>query len=291
MIFWTVQGTVVDCTGYSLRNCGDVRVLSMKYGVLIFLVIVMGGSDSWAEPPATIDLNSKMVPVISSSVIPIPLEVFTALDKLGNQDWNSQLLKREFNPSPDRSLTALLFGLAISEGFVAVQAKNQTEVRRVGLAVQRLAVPLGIDKPVESRLKVLMESLDAKDWELVKHEFDLTRQTVLETMRRMRDEDLASLVALGGWLGGTGALSSMLKENYSPEGSDLLNQSGLLHQIKAEFNRLPASIKTDRIFSQIDISLGKLGRLMSSESGVFSIAQVSEIHDETQMLLEAICQN
>ncbi|MDF1751166.1 MAG: hypothetical protein P1U89_00165 [Verrucomicrobiales bacterium] len=264
----------------------------MKQWCGAIIAVMSGGAVFATEPPATIDVKGKDAALISSSVIPIPLEVFTALDKLGAQDWDSQLEKRDFNPSPDRSRSALLFGLAISQGFLAVQAKNDAEVKRVGMAVQRLAHPLGVESPVEKRIKVIMESLSDKNWNEVKQEFDKTRQTVLKEMKVMRDEDLTSLVALGGWLGGTGALSSILKENYSPEGSDLLNQAGLLMQLKADFQKLPEGIKSDEIFAKIDATLNTLEKLMeNSGTGIFTLAEVSKIHDETHHLLDAIYQD
>lgn len=263
----------------------------MKFVLTFFATVVIGGSIALAEPPATIDVGSSEISMISNTVIPIPLEVFAALDKLGDQNWNALLEKREFKASPDRSKTAILFGLAVSRGFIAVQAKDAEEVKRVGMAVQKLAGPLGVEQPVDGRIKAIMEELGNKNWDAVKQEFDRTRQTVLNTMQRMRDDDLASLVALGGWLGGTGALSSMLKDNYSPEASDLLNQSGLLSHMKADFDRLPASLKEDQIFSKIDNALIKLGKLMSTDKGFFTMAQVTQIENETHLLLDAIYKN
>lgn len=264
----------------------------MKYFIASLITVLFGISALHAQPPATIDVKAEGAPLISSSVIPIPLEVFAALDKLGKQNWAGQLEKRDLSPRADRSRSALLFGLAISRGFVAVQAKDTDEIKKVGMAVQRLAGSLGVSRPVEGRIKVIIETVEDRNWDGVKQEFDRTRQTVLNEMKTMRDDDLANLVALGGWLGGTGALSSILKENYSPETSDLLNQAGLLMQLKQEFDKLPAGIKRDEVFHKIEQTLVALEKLMTSEpGGVFTLAQVSKIHNETHLLLDAIYGN
>ncbi len=244
------------------------------------------------EPPVAIDLKREGAVIITSNVIPIPLEVFAALDKLGDQDWNGQIDPRDFKPNPNRSRSALFFGLAISQGFIAVQAKNTAEVRRVGMSVQRLAGSLDVEKAVEGRVNLIMESLREKNWDAVKQELDRTRQTVLQTLKTMPDEEMASLVSLGGWLGGTGALASILKNNYSLEGADLLNQAGLLEQLKDGYKVLPSSIKSDEVFAQIGGALLKLSDLMKSDkTGTFSLAQVSGIEKETHTVLNAIYGN
>ncbi len=74
---------------------------------------------------------------------------------------------------------------------------------------------------------------------MCRKELDRTRQTVLNKMAELRDHELVGLVSLGGWLGGTQALASVLKQNYSVEGSDLLNQPELVKQLKDDFNTLP----------------------------------------------------
>ncbi len=242
-----------------------------------------------AEPPERIDLRSASVTHLTAHVIPIPLEVFAALDKLGKRDWNHWLECRDFQPGPDRSRSALLFGLAISQGFMAVQAQNPVEVRRVGRAVQNLAGPLGVGRAVEERLKVIIDELNAENWEGVRRELDRTRHTVLETMKMMRDEDLARLVSLGGWLGGTEAVSSMLMRTYDPESSDLLNQVGLLEQLREDFERLPASLREEAIFVRIDEGLRRLEQLMCvGNNGVVTHDKVVQIYREAQTLVEAI---
>lgn len=246
-----------------------------------------------AEPPTSIKIggSSDAVP-ISSSVIPIPVEIFAALEKLGHHDWGSKLEQREYSPSPDLSRSALLFGLAISQGFMAVQAEDSREVLRIGQAVQRLAEPLGVNKAVEGRMKIIIESLHSEDWDDVKQEFDKTRQTVLQTMIKTRDEDLATLVALGGWLGGTETLSAILVDDYSAESSDLLNQAGLLNQLKRDFDQLPAHLKSQDILEKTGSVLDNLRELMRSDSsGAVSLAQVTRIHRETSELVEAIYSN
>ena len=99
--------------------------------------------------PEKIDLNDPNLKFVDGSVIPIPLEIFASLDKLGKQDWTKQIKDREIRLDTNRSRTAMLFGLTVSEGFIAVQAEDKDAVRRIGREVLRLASSLGVAGSVE----------------------------------------------------------------------------------------------------------------------------------------------
>ncbi len=241
------------------------------------------------DVPAKLDLNDPNLIFVDDSVIPIPLEIFASLAKLGTQDWERQIEGRNIQLDANRSRTAMLFGLVVSEGFIAVQAKDKEAVKRVGRDVLKLAGSLGVSASVEAHANSIVTGAGRSDWELVRQELDKTRQTVVNEMKGLRDEELVALVSLGGWLGGTEALASVLRENYSVEGSDLLNQLDLVRQLKNDFNSLPQRARRGDIFSQISLTLEHLESLMQrDEKGAISEGKVIEISVATGNLVKAI---
>lgn len=239
--------------------------------------------------PQKINLNDPSLVFVDESVIPIPLEIFASLDKLGNQDWGKQVVEREVKLDTNRSRTAMLFGLVISEGFIAVQAKDKDAVKRIGREVLRLAQPLNVARQVEGHANAIMNTAAKGDWAQVRKELDKTRQTVLDEMKSNRDDDLVDLVSLGGWLGGTEALAAVLKSNYSVEGSDLLNQPELVEKLKTDFNSLPKRAKRGKLFGQVGKTLEHLQSLMRIDaSGAISEGKVIEISLATSNLVDAI---
>lgn len=239
--------------------------------------------------PEKIDLNDPNLQFVDGSVIPIPLEIFASLDKLGKQDWPKQVKDREVRLDTNRSRTAMLFGLTVSEGFIAVQAEDKEAVRRIGREVLRLAASLGVAGSVEEHANSIVNAAGKSDWPVVRSELDKTRQTVLTKMAELRDDELVDLVSLGGWLGGTKALAAVLQGNYSVEASDLLNQPELVKQLKDDFNDLPTRAKRGKVFTQISKTLGHLESLMRTDaSGAISEGKVIEIALSTKNLVEAI---
>jgi hypothetical protein len=235
-------------------------------------------------------LGDPALEVVSEKVIPIPMEIFLALDKLGAQDWPSRVNEREITLDPNRSRTAMLFGLVVSEGFIAVQAQDKEAVHRVGREVLRLASALGVVTEVEEHANAIVGGAGRGEWATVRQELDRTRETVVLQMKKNRDDDqLVNLVSLGGWLGGTEVLAKVLKENYSREGSDLLNQTDLINHLRNDFDRLPGSAKRGPLFTEISQTLAELSTLMhADETGVISMQNVERISLAAQNLVAAI---
>lgn len=241
------------------------------------------------DAPTKIDLSDPDLVFVSDSVIPIPLEIFASLDKLGVQDWGRQVESRDIRLDANRSRTAMLFGLVVSEGFIGVQAKDKESVRRLGRDVLALAKSLGVAEEVEEHANAIVNGAGRDEWDMVRQELDKTRQTVINKMKELRDDELVALVSLGGWLGGTEALAAVLRDNYSAEGSDLLNQPELVKQLKSDFNGLPQRARRGDLFTQVSQTLEHLESLMKSdESGAISEGKVIEISLATRNLVEAI---
>lgn len=259
-------------------------LLSSQYSSVLF-----GQNTEDDLVPQALKLSDEEHEIVDELVIPIPLEVFSSLNELGVQNWGSQVKSREFRLNTNRSRSALLFGIVISKGFIAVQAKDKEAVKEIGRDVLKLSQALGVASSVAGHANSVISGAANGEWKDVRLELDRTRQTVLDRMRALRDDELASLVSLGGWLGGTDVLASILEENYSKEGSDLLNQPGLIHQLRKHFEVLPASAKKGSFFLKVDDTLANLEKLMATnEEGIISVKSVSEIKLATRELVNAI---
>lgn len=268
---------------------GKAARTALAAGTALGLIAwVPEGSSLAAAPPEKIDLDDPSHIIVSETVIPIPLEIFASLDKLGEQNWAEQVDLREIKVNTNRSRSAMLFGLVVSDGFIAVQAKDRESVKRIGREVLHLSKVLGVSGEVEGHAHAIVTGADRGDWASVRRELDRTRQTVLNRMRKNRDE-LTSLVSLGGWLGGTRALASVIEGNYTLEGSDLLHQPELVKQLREDFEELPRKSRRGSVFAKVGRTLTDLEQLMRTDgSGGISEQSVHRISSETSELVDAI---
>ncbi|MDB4657730.1 hypothetical protein OAE56_03140 [Verrucomicrobiales bacterium] len=244
-----------------------------------------------AAPPEVIDLGDLDGSESEDVIIPIPQEIFNSLDKLGDNNWKQQAFEGAYKLDTNRSRTALIFGFQISEGFILVQAKDKDGVMDIGRDVIKLAGALGVESAVDKHAFAIINEAERENWSVVRREFDKTRQTVIEAMREMRDDSLADLVSVGGWLGGTRALSSALKENYSKEGSDLLNQPLLLEEISKRYEAIPKRKMSKGVdmFAKVTSVLNSLQPLMTAnELGLIEKGAVTDINKLTDGLATLI---
>jgi hypothetical protein len=220
--------------------------------------------------------------VVDDVVVPVPSEVFSVLDKLGEPNWRQELRNAKLPATTDRTVLSLLFGYVVAEGFVAVQASDKEAVKDRGREVIDLATALGLSKAVLPHAQAILDAADKDDWRAIRKEFDLTQKTVRSTMDQMRDSDLAQCVSLGGWLRGTSAVTSVVLKAYSADRAELLNQPMLVEHFLSVMQATPASTrdhpKVREIVEGLRVVLGEMEAAMDgfTEEGVRIIGSTCE---------------
>ncbi len=185
-------------------------------------------AQSAPPPPQHIDV-SKLKTGVNDVVIPVPSEVFNALDKLGgNPNWAGQLHpETKIRPIKVPQI-AMLMGVIIADGFIAVEAKDSTKVDEIGRRVIELSTALGVQKSVIEHCNAITEYAKADKWGEVRAELDKTQHSVNGAMISLHDQDAAELISIAGWLRGTDALSSLISQDFQPDRADLLHQPDML---------------------------------------------------------------
>ena len=226
--------------------------------------------------------------VVDDVVVPVPSEIFSVLDKLGEPNWRQELRKLPDANTSDRTRLSLLFGTTVAEGFVAVQAQDRKAVEDIGKEVIDLAKALGLSKSVLPHAQSILDAADKNNWPAIRKEFDLTQKTVRDTMEQMKDADLSQCVSIGGWLRGTAAVTSVVGKNFSDDRSELLNQPMLVNHFIGSISKMPSSSRKHPMLTAISDGLGEVKRVMDSSNKGFSKESVSEIGRTCNGLLGAI---
>jgi len=239
------------------------------------------------EPPHSIDVGSLPATVVDEVVIPVPTEVFGVLDKLGSPNWHDVLRPVKTENLGKRSQVALLLGVTIAEGFIAVEAQEAEEVKKIGRQVLTLSKAIGVQKSVISRTSSIIEAADKKDWQTIRLELDGASKDVKQAMIELEDAQLAQLVSLGGWLRGTEALTQVVGKNYNKDGADLLHQPAVLDYFERRLDGLNPRLKENTLVKKIARRLPELHTLIEPAGGV-SPQKVEKIHSITADLVKAI---
>src|SRR5256885_4635546 len=202
-----------------------------------FALAVIAFSAQAAPAPQHIDV--KQYKKVEDVVVPLPGEVFAALNKLGPVNWKEFVRTEKGANFSERPRTALLLGNVIADGFIAVQAQDAPAVKDIGQRVLSLAKGIGVGASITPHAKAITEAADKRKWEGVRQELDRTQSSVQAAMNEVHDEKLSQLVSLGGWLRGTQVLTSVVTKHFSPDGAELLHQPDLLVHFQTQLQGMP----------------------------------------------------
>src|SRR5213595_3673312 len=210
------------------------KYLKLTAVALIGLTLCAQG----ARTPQHIDIK-QLSKTVEDVVVPLPNEIFGALNKLGAVNWKEHVRTDKGASFTERPRIALLLGTVIADGFVAVQAEHAPTVKEIGQRVLALAKGIGVGNSITPHAKAITEAADKRNWVSVRQELDRTQNSVQQTMNEVHDEKLSQLVSLGGWLRGTEVLTAVVNKRYSEDGAELLHQPDLLSYFETRLQSMP----------------------------------------------------
>ncbi len=250
------------------------------------VVVAFAFATDAAEAPRQINVG-QFTKKVDDVVVPLPNEVFGALDKLGGVDWKEYVRNGKGSNFTERPRIALLLGTVIADGFIAVQAKDAPTVKDIGQRVLGLAKGIGVGNSITPHAKAITEAADKRNWNGVRQELDRTQNSVQQAMREVDDEKLSHLVSLGGWLRGTEVLTAVVNKRFSADGAELLHQPDLLGYFEDRLRAMPQF--NSKLLQDIRTALGEVRPLIDvAADATISPESVKRINEITSRLDEAI---
>jgi hypothetical protein len=217
---------------------------------------------------------------VEGVVVPVPREIFRSLDEFRDANWPA--VKRpevaRWKSHGDQAQIATLLGVAIAEGFIAMEAKDSTEVENLGKSVVSLAGGLGIRERALRRSRSIMELADKDEWSEARKEWDGVLSDLETGMIEIKSAHLGQLVSLGGWLRGTEALSALVLQNYSPERANLIRQPALIDHLDEQLRAMSSDIQARPIVKKMLDGIQRIRWLVDNENGPPSKETVGKIH-------------
>ena len=163
----------------------------------------------------------------------------------------------------DRPRLALAAGAVIGDGFLAVASEKQGRIENVGRALLRLAKGLGVADRVNKHSHSILEKAAKQQWDDVKHELKRAQADVEAAMMALKDEEIAHLVALGGWLRGLEATSGMVMDDYSADRARRLIQPELLDYFLNRLSTVNPTLKRSKAIVLIQKDLTEVKAIVS----------------------------
>jgi hypothetical protein len=247
----------------------------------VALICGLGLCAHGAQAPQRINIK-QLSTTVDDVVVPLPNEIFGALNKLGAVNWKEHVRSDEEPNFTERPRIALLLGTVIADGFIAVQAEDAPAVKEIGQQVLALAKGIGVGNSITPHSKAIIDAADKRNWENVRQELDRTQNSVQQAMNEVHDEKLSQLVSLGGWLRGTEVLTSVVKEHFSNDGAELLHQPDLLTYFQTRLKAMPEFNLP--IIQQIQDALVEVKPLINIGNARISAESVKKVNEITTRL-------
>src|SRR5437667_12894027 len=136
------------------------RCFKLSVCVLCGLALCAGA----AQAPQHIDIK-KLSTTVEDVVVPLPNEIFGALNKLGGVNWKQHVRSDKGPNFTERPRIALLLGTVIADGFIAVQAEDAPAAKEIGQRVLNLSKGIGVGNSSTPHAKAITEAAVQGKWE------------------------------------------------------------------------------------------------------------------------------
>lgn len=234
------------------------------------VVVALTGLNAWAATEAVSQLSPQELEQAARQddfTVPTPGELLAALNKVGKPNWQAQYRAPIPTAYTSRPQIALNLGGLIADGYLAVEAEDSQQVKNIGKDIMTLAKTLGINQNVLRRGKSIEDFAENNEWSTLKEELEATQNEVKLAMNEQHDEELTTLVTLGGWIRGTEAVSGWIANNYTEPAAKLLRQPAIIELLRQRLEGLPEKTQQDALVKGLDPRLKTLQQMVSFPPG------------------------
>lgn len=216
-------------------------------------------------------------------------KVFQQLAAL--QPLNFQKLWRQ--PPQDtpqsRAQMALLTGVVIADGFLVVTVEKQSRIEPIARALLRLSKGLGIGDRVTKHGTEIVELAARESWPEVRRELVRAQADVEAALLALKDEEIAHLIALGGWVRGLEITSAAVVDRYTPERAQVLAQPELLDYFNDRMSTLNPKLQQTKMVQTLRQNTAKIRELMEkAKDKPLSEEEVKQVNALARAMTTAI---
>ena len=185
---------------------------------------------------------------------------------------------------------ALDFGILIGDGFLAVIGGDAKAIVPLGRELLRHAKGLGVEQPVSRHSKHLFDLAKQSNWKGLRKELILTQKDVERAMLELRDEEMAHLLSLGGWIRGLEIGAASVATDFSPERAFKLRRLDLLDYYLQRLETFSPSLKSTPLIAKITSDLNGVRQKFVADQPL-SQPDVSAIRNTAHNLVTLIEQD
>jgi hypothetical protein len=275
------------CLVKTAENHGKIRSMSIFYMPLIFAMAFAGPTGAAQEPP-TGETHELEEMGVNRFTTPSIAQIFKQLDELKPIPFDQ--LKRDppALAAANREQKCLIFGELIADGFLLVEAEKKNLVENFGRVLMQQARALGVGDRVMRHSASLTELGRRGEWPRMRQELITTQTDVEQAMIELRDEKMAHLISLGGWLRGLEICAGAVELDFAPQRAKVLAQPDLVDYFESELQTLPPTLARAQLFEKLRAGIASLQPFLKKPPNAIMRADVTAIRTRATELNDAI---
>jgi len=291
---WVKRKSVTDSAGQSCFGFGEYFMQKRigyrrprrrldTWAIALFLCLgtpAPGGQDSGLRD----DPDYREELGVNHFTTPSIEELFEILDSLKPIPF--QQLREpvtELN-TDDRTRYALAFGVLIGDGFLDVETEDSKDVEALGRELIRRGTGLGVGSRITRHSQRLFDLAKKGHWQDLRKELVVTQDDVEQAMLDLRDEEMANLLSLGGWIRGLEIGAAGVASSYSKERAERLRHLDLLDYYLDRLSTLNPRLKKRPLIQNLTAGLKDIRDLLAHAAPI-SAADDQKLRDEAHALV------
>jgi hypothetical protein len=183
------------------------------------------------------------------------------------------------HPPQERARLALMMGRLIADGFLVVAAERANKAEPVGRSLLKMAESLGFGAKIRSRGKAVIDEAKKEHWAKARLELVLTQADADAALRALNDEELVTLVALGGWLRGLEITTTSVADEYTPQRAAMLWRPALAKSALVQLQSFKPATREAPIVRTVREALEKIAPIVGDNSKILELAEVEKLRE------------
>lgn len=229
--------------------------------VVIFVVLLCGAVSAAGAQNLSVAEKKEFA---QNMALPSPAEMFLAIDRLGDAEWDQVGESSPRYDYADNYTRALNLGLRAADGLVAILAENKAKLGEVIVVVITLAEELMVQDTILDRSSSFEDLANEERWAELRDELDALRYLIEMEMDQLGDQDIATLVRVGGWLKGLTATAELLKgQGYPANLTSILYQPVLVDYFLAQLAVMEPEAKKNPLVQALVEALPQIRKLVN----------------------------
>ncbi len=204
--------------------------------------------------------------------------------------WRMLYRPQPPSPTPDRNKAAFTLGALIGDSFLIWEAGDAQQFRNNIQDIVTYCRMLGLGEKMMPRLMAQAKMSEMDEWKDLRQEIVDGQQELIRLLREQKDDDLALLIGIGGWMRSLEIVSKLVTEAPDVDIRPLcIGSPALLANLREDFAQLSSETRRSEMLRPVIEVLTHLEiTWKNSDRDPPTQSMVASTHERLRSVMETV---